>query len=233
MTVFVTNFRTAINPQIIKRHAAGEVESSKELLFLSTNITFYLMLVFVLPLVFESRFVLKLWLADVPEYTVEFTQIALLEMLFYVYDVTFFQIFQATGRLKENALICPLVDFVGLVVVYIMYIMGAGVLVIAWCMVILTMLEGMLIKPFLAVKLFGYSWKEFFVVFVNNIKVCICATVLPLAIYLLFEKTVLNNCIVIMISVISVLLSSFFIGLNNSERIKVKEIIITKIRNKK
>lgn len=233
VTVFVTNFRTAINPQIIKRHAAGEIESSKELLFLSTNVTFYLMLVFVLPLVFESRFVLELWLADVPEYTVEFTQIALLEMLFYVYDVTFFQIFQATGRLKENALICPLVDFVGLAVVYIMYIMGAGVLVIAWCMVILTMLEGMLIKPFLAVKLFGYSWKEFFVVFVNNIKVCICAIVLPLAIYLLFEKTVLNNCIVIMISVISVLLSSFFIGLNNSERIKVKELIITKIRNKK
>ena len=190
------------------------------------------MLVFVLPLVFESRFVLELWLADVPEYTVEFTQIALLEMLLYVYDVTFFQIFQATGRLKENALICPLVDFIGLAVVYFMYKMGAGVLIIAWCMVILTILEGMLIKPYLAVKLFGYKWKEFFGVFVNNLKVFICAIVIPLGLYLLTEKTVLYNCIVILASVISVLLSSFYIGLNYSERKKLKDLVISKIRHK-
>lgn len=233
VTVFVTNFRTAINPQIIKRYAAGEVESSKELLFLSTNITFYLMLAFVLPLMLESKFVLGLWLAEVPDYTDEFTKIALIEMLFYVYDVTFFQIFQTTGRLKENALICPLVDFIGLAIVYVMYGFGADVLIIAWCMVILSFLEGVIIKPFLAVRLFGYRWDEFLKVFVNNFKVFICALVIPLTLYFLIDKSIFNNCLIIIISAISVVISAYFVGLGKEDRAKVNEIVLLKLRVKK
>lgn len=230
VTVFVTNIRTAINPQIIKRYAAGDVESSKELLFLSTNVTFYMMLVFVLPLMLESKFVLELWLKDVPEYTVEFTQIALLEMLFYVYDVTFFQIFQTTGRLKENALICPLVDFIGLAIVYLMYGMGAGVLIIAWCMVILTLLEGMIIKPILAVRLFGFKISDFFNVFSNNARVFIVSIIVPVALYYLLDYSVLNNLGIIIISILSVLISAYYLGLTKEDRSKIKEIMISKIK---
>ena len=41
---FINNFRTAVIPQIIKRHASEDYEGSKHLLFTSTNISFYLML---------------------------------------------------------------------------------------------------------------------------------------------------------------------------------------------
>ena len=154
---FVTNFRMAINPQILKRHAAGEEDSSRQLLFLSCNVTFYLMLVFVLPLLFCARFVLELWLKEVPEYTVEFLQLVLIEMLFYVYDVTFYQIFQAEGRLKENAILCPSMDMIGIVIVIILYKTGVNVLAIGWCMIALTFGQGVILKPWLAIKLFGYN----------------------------------------------------------------------------
>lgn len=226
---FVNNFRTAITPQILKRHAAGEEESSRKLLFFSAKFSFFLVLVFVLPLLFESRFVLELWLKDVPEYTTEFLRLVLLEMLFYVYDVCFYQIFQAEGRLKENAIICPLLDFVGLGIVCAVYALGGNVLAIAWCMLILTMSQGLLVKPWLAVRLFGYKWKDFINVFLNNLLVFVVATLLPFILYMLLPRGVLYSIIIIVLSMVSSLLSSFYIGFSKDDQVKVIQFIKSKI----
>lgn len=229
---FVTNFRMAINPQILKRHSAGDKESSKELLFLSCNISFYLMLAMVLPLMFESRFVLELWLHEVPEYTVEFLQIVLLEMLFYVYDVTFYQIFQAEGRLKENAIICPVMDFVVLGIIYFIYRAGGNVLLIAWGMLFLTIVQGMLVKPWLSVKLFGYKWAEFVKVFMNNITVLTASSIIPVTIYYYSKETLVNNIFIIITSVMSVCISSCIIGLNRRDRKKLISLVKSRYLNK-
>ena len=227
---FVTNFRMAINPQILKRNAAGEIESYKQLLLWSTNITFYMMLLFVLPLVFTSRVILEMWLEEVPPFATEFLQIALIEMLFYVYDVTFYQIFQAEGRLRENAIICPMMDMVGLVIVYVVYLMGGSVLAIAWMMLVLTFVQGMIVKPWLAVKMFRFKWFDFFNVYFNNLKVMLVSLVLPTLIYYLLQPTIMANLFLVVISVISVLASSFHVGMNRDERTKISGLVISKIR---
>ena len=232
VTSFVTNFRTAINPQIIKRNAAGNSESSRLLLFFSTNITFYLMLVIALPLMLEAKLILNLWLVEVPKYTVEFMQIGMLEMLFFVYDVSFYQIFQAEGRLKENAIYCPIMDFVGLGIVYIYYLLGGRVLAIAWCMVLLTVAQGLWLKPFLAVRLFGYSWKDFFLVYLNDIKVFLVSLIIPGTLWYTLKDTTINGCVIIVVSIISVIASSYFIGFTKPEREKIKYLILSKINKK-
>ena len=226
---FVTNFRMAINPQILKRNAAGETESYKQLLLWSTNITFYMMLIFVLPLVFTSEFVLRVWLKEVPPYAIPFLQIALIEMLFYVYDVTFYQIFQAEGRLKENAIICPIMDFVGLAIVYVVYLLGGSVLAIAWMMLVLTLAQGMIVKPWLAVKMFGFKWSDFFSVFANNIKVAITSALLPLIIYYVFKHSIIIDISLIFISVFMVGIASFYVGMTPDERVKLMGLVKSKL----
>lgn len=226
---FVTNFRMAINPQILKRNAVGETESYKQLLLWSTNITFYLMLIFVMPLFFTSDFVLRIWLKEVPPYATPFLQIALLEMLFYVYDVTFYQIFQAEGRLKENAIICPIMDFFGLSIVYGVYLLGGSVLAIAWMMLILTLAQGMIVKPWLAVKMFGFKWSEFLSVFTNNIKVAIASAIIPLTIYCFFKHSIIIDISLIFISIFMVGLASFYIGMTSFERVKLVVLMKSKL----
>ncbi|MCQ2246602.1 MAG: oligosaccharide flippase family protein [Bacteroidaceae bacterium] len=229
---FVTNFRMAINPQILKRHSAGDKESSKELLFLSCNISFYLMLVMVLPLMFEARFVLELWLHEVPDYTVEFLQIVLLEMLFYVYDVTFYQIFQAEGRLKENAIICPLMDFVVLSIIYFIYQSGGNVLWIAWGMLFLTIMQGMVVKPILAIRMFGYSWGEFVKVFKNNVIVFVTSAIIPFVIVYTtnIDDDVIPNLSIIILCVFTVCIASYLFGLSKKDRERVNKLISNRIK---
>ena len=226
---FITSFRTAINPQILKRSAAGETESYKNLLMWSANISFYMMLAFVLPLIFTADFVLSIWLEEVPAYTSAFLKIALIEMLFYIYDVTFYQIFQAEGRLKENAIICPLMDLVGLIIVFIVYKLGGSVLAIAWMMLALTVIQGMLVKPWLAIRLFGFKLSDFMPVFINNFKVTFAAAIIPVILYVVMQHSVVFNIIIILLSVFTAIASSFYIGMTPSERKAVIEMVSARI----
>ncbi len=227
---FTNNFRIAVNPQIIKRHAVGDEECSRRLLFFSCNLTFYLMLLFVIPLFLTTPLVLKLWLKDFPEYTIEFVRLVLIEMLFFVYDITFYQIFQSEGRLKENAIICPILDVFGLMVVCMLYKFGFHVLAIAWCMIILTAIQGMIIKPILAIKLFSYKLKDFLSVYYNNFWVLIVAILLPGIMYYLLQPGVATDVSLFSISVFSVLLSSFFVGLTKPERNLIIGMIKSRIK---
>ena len=226
---FVNNVRVAMNPQIIKRHAAGEEESSRKLLFLSTNITFYLMLFFILPLYLESKFILDIWLEEVPEYTVEFMRLVLIELLFFVYDVSFYQIFQSEGRLKENAIICPILDVIGIAVVAFLYSIGGSVLIIGWCMIILSFLQGVIVKPWLAIKFFGYAIRDFVKVYVNNIVVLLIASIIPCVFSHVLPDGIFNSCVIIILSMISVIITVFLFGLNETERHQIKRIIYSRI----
>ena len=74
---FVGNFRTAVNPQIIKRYSSEDYEGSKHLLLISTMYSYFLMLVLALPIFFVAEPLLKLWLGQVPEYSVMFLRFSI------------------------------------------------------------------------------------------------------------------------------------------------------------
>ena len=95
---FMTNFRTAANPQIIKRYAAGEYDSSKRLLLESTKFSYYLMLLIALPIFLLSREVLQLWLGQVPEYADIFVKLVMIQELFQVINTGFYTAINAKGQ---------------------------------------------------------------------------------------------------------------------------------------
>ena len=154
----------------------------------------------------------------VPPYTVEFLRITLLEVLFIVYDLSFYMIFQANGRLKENALICPAMDIAAFAVVFVIYRMGGSVLAIAWALLILTIVQGMIVKPWLAVCLHGYTWREFTTIFARNGLVLFCSLIFPLLVVYMGDNTLFTSFLMIIVSVVSVLFSAYLFGFNKATR---------------
>lgn len=69
---FVANFTTAVNPQITKSFAQGDLEYMHKLVCRSAKFSAFLMLFFAVPLILEADIVLKIWLKIVPEYTATF-----------------------------------------------------------------------------------------------------------------------------------------------------------------
>lgn len=75
VTMFVTNFMQAVNPQITKFYSSGNLEDMHRLIFKSSRFSFYLMLMLGLPLMKCIDYALGLWLVSVPEHTALFIQL--------------------------------------------------------------------------------------------------------------------------------------------------------------
>ena len=100
----------------------NDYQGSKKLLLQSTKYSYYLMLFMSLPMYFLADPLLYIWLGDnVPEYTTIFLQIAIVQSLFQVFDVSFYTALYAKGQLKENALISPMLNLLAFPVVYFLF----------------------------------------------------------------------------------------------------------------
>lgn len=216
---FVQNFRTAANPQIVKRYGAGDLSGSKSLLLESTKFSYYLMLLISLPLFLLADPLLHLWLVEVPEYTVIFLQIVIVQSLFQVFDTSFYTALYAKGRIKENAMLSPLVVFLCFPVVYILFKMGYPPVALSWAYLVGYAILGMIIKPLLLHKIVDYSWKELLKVYWVCFIVTIMAFPVPLFLYYKMDKSYLTNDIIIFIvSLITVTISVWTLGLTQNMR---------------
>lgn len=233
---FIGNFRTAANPQVVKRYAAKDFEGSRRLLLLSTRFSFYVMLLLALPICLVSRPLLTIWLGTVPEYATEFLQLTMITSLFTVFDLSFYTALYAKGQIKENAILCPALEFVAFPIIYLMFRMGASPMAYAWCVMFLTAIIGMVLKPWLVVRIVGYRWSEIIAVFISCAKVFIFSIPVPVILCLyrgrLFISITQEFIILVIVSVLSVSITVWFVGMNKELRQKLLSFLRNKINGK-
>lgn len=97
---FSENLLKALRPQIMKSEGIGERESMLMLSMKASKYGFFLLALFAIPLIIEMPYVLKLWLKNVPVYTVTFCQLTLLATLTNLLTIGLQTAIQATGRIK-------------------------------------------------------------------------------------------------------------------------------------
>lgn len=102
---FVSNFQMAMNPQIIKRYAAGEMSEMHKLVFASSRYSFFLMLLFAIPIYIEAPVILNIWLDNVPEHTVSFLRITIFVILINTLSNPLITSVNATGNVRNYQVI--------------------------------------------------------------------------------------------------------------------------------
>ena len=102
---FCGNFQMALNPQLTKSYAQGDLCMMHGLLIKSSKFSFFIMFFIAMPLMFEANLVLKAWLGVVPDHTVDFLRLILIVGLLYTLSNPIIVSVHATGRLKKFQLI--------------------------------------------------------------------------------------------------------------------------------
>lgn len=74
---FVSNFMTAVNPQITKLYASGDYDAMNRLIVRSTKLSAFLLLVLIVPIIVNIDDLLALWLVEVPLHTGSFVTLIL------------------------------------------------------------------------------------------------------------------------------------------------------------
>lgn len=228
---FVNNFRTAVNPQIVKRFARKDYNGSKLLLLESTKVSYFLMFMIGLPICLLSHQLLQLWLGQVPIYANVFLKLIIIQSLFSVFDTSFYTALYAKGRMRENALISPLLVFIAFPIVYFLFHVGYSPVALSWAYLIVYALLGLIVKPFLIVKLVGYTWADIYSVFKPCLIVTIIAIVPSIALHeLMPTNTLIQFATQVFLIVTLVLASICFFGLDQNIRKHMISIFITKIK---
>lgn len=230
---FIQNFRTAANPQIVKRYAAGDHDGSKSLLLSSTKFSYYLMLILSLPICLVAEPLLKLWLGQVPDYSVIFLQLAIITSLFQVFDTSFYTALYAKGRIRENALISPTVGFFVFPVAYFLFRLGFSPISLAVVLLVVYAILGLIVKPILVIKIVDYTWKDIMKVFRPCFWVSIISAIIPVVFYIyrntLFPNTILQFFMLSGFSILSVALTVWLIGIDKNTKVKLKDYIKQKL----
>lgn len=106
---FASNFTMAINPQLTKRYAAGNIDGMLQLLFDGCKYSLILMSLIVIPLIVSANTILHLWLGDVAPYTVGFLQLILIMSLVDCVVSPITTSLQATGNIKKFQIIISII----------------------------------------------------------------------------------------------------------------------------
>lgn len=79
---FVSSFQVAFRPQITKNYVLKDSRELAKLTIIASRVTAYLLLVLLVPICFEIKDFLGLWLGDYPHYAVEFCLLTLICIYF-------------------------------------------------------------------------------------------------------------------------------------------------------
>lgn len=227
----VNNFRVAVNPLIIKRFASNEEAASKALLLDSARVSFYLMLILGLPVMLLAEPLLHLWLGVVPEYTVIFLQLIIIQSLLGTIDSSFYAALYTKGRLKEESLISPLVGFIQFPIIYLLFKNGYSPLVLSYVGIVMAAILTFIIKPILVHRIVGFTVSEIVGVFVPCFKVCLAAYPIPLLFCYWLDTNIIYNFIIVgFVSVLCVVLSAFFFGITGDIRRRIIFLIRQRLK---
>lgn len=234
VSTFVNNFTTAINPQITKSYAAGDVNRVHYLVCKGAKFSFLLLFVFSLPFLFETGFILKVWLKNVPNYAVLFTRLAFIQSMAGILGNTCYAACLATGKIKKYTVYVSLVAVLVFGFTFLSYELGLPVEIVYYIYVI-DYIILLVVKLYQARRLIGLQPSLFLKEVIIRIMLVTCLAVIPpFVICFQVEPSVSRFFFSTVVGIMSSLVIIYGMGLTKGERLKVNKkikLLLSRILN--
>ncbi len=222
---FVTNFMTAVNPQITKSYASGDREYLFPLLRRSSRMSYYLLLVIALPILFNTEYIMGIWLKDVPAHSVLFVRLFIVFALSESISNPLITAMLATGRIRNYQLAVGGLQLMNVPVSYVLLKMGAvpeitvvvAIVISQMCFFLrLAMLRGII-----GLDMWDYIKDVYFKV----LAVTLVAVAVPSVSVGMLPGGFGGFCLSVMICVMSAGVSALWIGCGKLERSEMMSMI--------
>lgn len=222
---FCQSFQMAVNPQITKTYAVQNWENMHNLVILSSKFSFYLVLMLSLPIVLRTNYILRMWLGNVPENTVVFTNLILCTSLLYTLSNPMVVSIHATGQLRTFQLV---EGFILLAILPISYLilkyLGLPPFIVFVVHIVMEICAQIarvcIVLPRIHMKYTQYLHR----IVIPISKTIFCAIVGPLMISLYLQDDSFSCFIVLTFACIfSVIISAYTVGCTANEKQIIKE----------
>ena len=222
VTGFVTNFMTALNPQITKSYASGDREYMMTLIYQGARLSFYMLLLLSLPILVNTHYILVLWLKLVPEHAVLFVQLMLVFAMCESISNPLITAMLATGKIRNYQLIVGGLQMMNLPLSYICLRIGCmpeSVLIVAICISQCCLAA----RLYLLRGLIGLSSIKYMKnVYLNILVVTILSVIAPCLLAMNIPESFLSFILTSLVAVMATIIMEFYIGCNQKERAFVR-----------
>ena len=227
--MFAGNFQSAVMPQIIKTYAQGDIVYMHSLIYRSCKLTFVLMFVIILPLLFETPYVLDLWLGQYPQYTVEFVKLSMLVALIDAMATPFMIAVRATGNIKIYSIVTGGLTLLLVPISYVLLRFGFDPTIVLIVHVAISSVcfvaRLWIVKPLIQLSIRDYVQN----VLVKTILVVILSLPLVIGLHYIEMNKHLMFISSVIVSVLLVFIFSYLFLLDVSEKSFVTNLIKSKI----
>ena len=227
---FAGNFMTALNPQITKSYASGDKEYMFSLIDRGSRFSFYLILIFAIPLMLETDHVLAIWLGDYPEYSVAFVRLMLAVSLIDIISNTLITSQNATGKIRNYQLAVGGMLMMNFPFSYLALKLGyspSAVFVVAMFVGVACLLLRLIFLR----KMIGLSMSWFFkTVLLRILFVALSASVIPFAVHFAMPYGWPRTLTVVAVSVVLTAFVILYAGCSRNERQSILLALKKKLR---
>jgi O-antigen/teichoic acid export membrane protein len=227
---FAINFNVSMHPPIIKAYAANK--NIDTLLFRSVKYSFFLVYIFILPLIVEMDYILLIWLKNPPEYTSIFSRLILIDVLIDAIGNQLGSVASATGRIKLYQFLGNGIILLNVPISYIVLSFGNPpffVMFVSICITFFSLVLRLLIIRWLV----HFSLRRFFEeCLLPIILVVILSPILPLILYYNLRENVLRFLFVVGVSCFFIIIFVFSFGMSKNERKTIVNIIYSLFKQK-
>ncbi len=232
ITQFFTNFYTAVRPQITKYYAQGNMVEMQKLIFRSSKMSFYLIMLISLPIIIETPFIVNLWLGQLPEYVVPFTRLIIAISAIDSMATPLMTAAHATGNIKLYQSSVGTMTILNIPISYAFLKFGYSPLIVFYISLIIAV-ACLFMRLWIVRILMDFPIKDYIVkVFGTCVIVCLLSLILPMMMYVLLKENFISVMIVCVVSFFASLTNIYIYGMDLKEKQFVKGIIRKKILHK-
>ena len=225
---FSTNFQMALNPQLTKSYAQEDYKRMHTLLIASSKFSVFLMILICLPLSLEAEQVLRWWLGEYPDHTINFLRLVLVANILFCLSNPILTSVHATGKIKkfqiiEGTMLLSIVP-IAYILLRLFNIPPESVFLVHICIEILTQYARLrIVLPMIELDMKEYLHN----VIKPIIAVLVISPLVPLIIYLNLPQNISSFLAICIISIVSVILCAYLYGCNDIE----KRTILNKVHS--
>lgn len=228
----VSNFQVVFNPQITKSIACNQITETISLIYKTTKISYFLLLIITIPLYFSLSFLLSKWLGLVPSYTLEFSRYLLIFSLIDALAGPLYMTSLAIGKIRTYQIYISSIVFLNFIITFIMLRSDMPVVSIFIVKVLLNFVAYVYRIIYLRQRLEMNILKYFKIVCLPIFYVTCISFAISFFLSKIFQIDKWSGIILFCFtSLIITSLTTYFSGFDKSEKLFLKQLINLKIYN--
>ncbi len=225
VNTFAMNFKQAVVPQLMSSYGSNNMQRFNKLIHLGTKVTFLLLMIVTIPLIFESHFILNLWLVEPPRFAPELTSLILIQANINVFYYFVYQAVHASGKIKNQQILTTTTYFLSVFVIFLSFKFGGSFYYAVFIPILFSVVRNIIVI-YSAKKAIGFNTVYFFYnVVLRCIIFVLLLTLSILGITETLDQSFLRLFLVLLTSTVLTFGLGYYLVLNLEEKTTIKSYL--------